>query len=215
MDTIRPTGRSIALRVIVVVLVIVGAIVVAWESGVKYQFQPKRWDTVVDGKLYRSGMISPRLWESTWRDHSVEVVVNLGRDEPGNPPHLAAQKAAAKLGIQREIYWLDGDGTGDPESYVKALKTIHASNLQGKTVHVHCSAGVYRTGAAIALYRVFLQGWTGRDATRDMIAHGTKNEFAHPLIPYLNDNMKYIADRLVQEGVIAAAPDPLPVFTSD
>jgi hypothetical protein len=209
-----PSRRFLHVAAVTIVVAAITGVVV-WESGVKYKFVPKRWDTVVEGKLYRSGKLSPALVERTWRAHGIKVVVSLDDDEPGEVEDIAACEAAGKLGLQRRIYSLSGDGTGDPEAYVQALIAIDDAMRELKPVHVHCSAGVFRTGAAIALYRVLLEGWNGRDACRELLDHGAEGASEHPLIPYLNRNMEHIAQRLKESGVIEAVPDPLPLLESD
>jgi protein tyrosine/serine phosphatase len=157
-------------------------------------------------------MLSSRLWEPTWRKHNIKVVVNLGHEKPGVPTQHMAAKVAAEKGIERHIFAMSGDGTGNPENYVQALVDIVQALRLDKPVHVHCASGVYRTGAAIALYRLFVQNWSEEAVFQELIDHTVGPD--EPLIPYLNSNMSFFARRLHEEGIISEVPTELPVLAS-
>lgn len=198
---------------IVVALIIVVAAVGAWAAGLKRHVFPRHWETVNEGLVYRSGELSTTLVERTWRKHNIQTVISLMGPEGDDPKcETAAREAAQNLGIERKIFPLIGDGTGDVEQYVQAVKALVESRNANKPVVVHCASGTYRTGGTIAIYRTLIEGWTGKQAYDEMIAEGVKPGPQTPLVLYLNSNIGKIARRLAEEGVIERVPDPLPVF---
>src|SRR5262245_53313797 len=110
------------------------AIVVAWLSGLKWCFIPKRWEAVEPGVLYRSGNISPRLVKRTWETNHINVVLVMVQDEPGNRQDQCERRVASELGIERTLFPLDGQGMGDPASYVGAINAIIRAHREGKPV---------------------------------------------------------------------------------
>jgi predicted protein tyrosine phosphatase len=199
--------------IIVIVFVMAIAVVSAWASGLKRHIFPRHWQTVNEGLVYRSGELSTTLVERTWRKHNIQTVISLMGPEGDDPDcEAAARDAAGELHIERKMFPLIGDGTGDVEQYVQAVKALVQSRNAGKPVVVHCATGTYRTGGAIAIYRTLIEGWTGKQAYHEMITEGVKPGPNTPITLYLNTNIGTIARRLAEEGVIEQMPDPLPVF---
>jgi len=203
--------RSIWPLIIVINLVAIAAI--AWFAGAKRYFIPRHWEVVDTGMVYRSGELSSALVKKTWEKNHIKRVINLMGPEGDNPTDAkAAEEAARMLGIKQQFFPLIGDGTGEVENYVAAVKAIVEARAQKEPVVVHCATGTYRTGGVIAAYRTLVQGWSGQAAYNEMIAEGVKPGPATPLVVYLNQHIGEIAVRLVEDGVIEKVPDPLPVF---
>ncbi len=174
---------------------------------------PRHWEVVDQASVYRSGELSSALVKKTWEKNKIKSVIDLMGPEGDDPANeKAAIAAAAELGINRQFFQLIGDGTGEVENYIGAIKAIVDSKKQNNPVVVHCATGTYRTGGVIACYRTLVQGWTGKAAYDEMIAEGVRPGPNTPLTLYLNKNIAHIAQRLVEEGVIEKVPDPLPVF---
>ena len=173
---------------------------------------PKRFGTVVEGHVYRSGQIHQALIESVLREHHIGRVVSLSPFQADNPEHVAEDQAARRLGIEDDHYPLRGDGTGDIESYVEALSAMIQATRGGPPVLVHCGAGATRTGAAVAWYRVLVQGWSPGRAVEEMIDYDWKPEHILPL-PYMNAYTEVLARALFERGLIYRVPDLLPLFT--
>jgi protein tyrosine phosphatase (PTP) superfamily phosphohydrolase (DUF442 family) len=198
-----------------VILVAVGAVIVvgggiwAWDDLLKERIFPKRFGVVDAGSVYRSGQLHPALVERTLRERGIEVIVDLDPDD--TPEARAEALAADRLGIEHRLFPLIGDGTGDIEQYAQAILRMKSAVDAGDPVLVHCSAGTYRTGGVVAMYRVLLEGWTPEQARDEMLEYDWKAK--DPILPaYLNRNISALATRLVELGALDAVPDPLPVF---
>lgn len=212
-DVLKKAGKSRhCLWIVLLVVGLMGGGYAAWEGYLKGYFVPRHWEMVEDGAIYRSGTLSSWMVKKTWQKYNIKVVVNLGRDKEGNSAHDAALTAARELGIDRRTFRLDGDGTGNVESYVLAVEAVIQAKRDHKPVAVNCSTGTYRTGGVIALYHVLAEGWSGQAAYRELVDNGVDNGPSAPIFSYLNKNIGKVAQRLVADGFIEKAPDPLPVF---
>ena len=206
-------GRAAPAWAVVLCLVAaVGFGVLVWEDGLKDRVTYKNLGEVEPG-LWRSGQISQFAIGPALRSIRPTLIVSLSEDNPLNADNMAEKGAAETLGIRRVHVQLSGDGTGDPEEYVKALAAVIEEHERGGVVLVHCSAGSERTSGVAALYRTLYQGRPAAEAVREM------PEYKHDLeegvlVDYLNENVAHIAQRLAsgEYGVIDRVPDPLPRF---
>jgi predicted protein tyrosine phosphatase len=182
-----------------------------WESGGQDRFIPRRFVEVEPGRLYRSGQIDRRLIRDVLVEHKIGLVVALRDDNPERANHREEQRVARALGVERVVLNLRGDGTGDPQRYVTALAAMARARRAGEAVLVHCAAGARRSAAAIALYLLLVEGASPEVAYRELARFGQPVEET-ALLPYLNANLRGIAEALVKRGVIARVPEPLPVL---
>lgn len=116
----------------------------------------KNFGVVEAGHVYRAGRMTPSSLERVVREHHVKTVIDLGADPEGSDPDTAVKLSAQALGLKRLTLRLEGDGTGDPNMYVEALRVL--ADPSNEPTLVHCGAGAQRTGAAVALYRHIVQG---------------------------------------------------------
>ena len=202
-------------RICVAVLVpcaLVFAGVYWWLDSGRRMFIPRRWGVVEEGRIYRSGLIYRGLIEDTLREHRIATVVDLSALGPDDPDVAAERDAARRLGIRTlDVRGLVGDGTGDDDAYLTAL-TEMARAVAGKPVLVHCAGGSERTGAAVALYRMLLEGWDGARAWDEYRSFRRKPPNDDDLARYVNEHLGALAQRLVEAGVIERVPSPLPRF---
>ena len=82
------------------------------------------------------------------------ALASLARPSFAQTP-VAAETAAA-LGMERYVFRMEGDGTGNPNAYVQALRVITDPTKQ--PVLVHCAAGAQRTSGCVILYRNLIEG---------------------------------------------------------
>jgi protein-tyrosine phosphatase len=170
---------------------------------------------VEDGRLYRSGQISARLIEPTLRNHHIQVIVALAAAGMKPQDAVAEERAVADLGIDRELFALAGDGTGNVEIYAAAVAAIDKATRAGKPVLVHCVAGAQRTGGVIAAYRLLVEHRPAAEAYAEMRRFGHDPHDNPRLLEYLNAHMGEIAGRLVELGVISRMPETVPVLHAE
>ena len=196
--------------IVVAAVLAVGAGIGLWDA-VKYRFLPKRFGEVVAGSVYRSGQISRWQFAPTVAKHDIDAVIDLNGIEPGDADQQAEIAAYDRLGLEHYRFPLSGNGTGVVDNYVAAIATLAERHAAGKTVLVHCHAGTQRTGSVVAAFRVLVLGQDPHDAYEELLKYGWNPETDQVLLQYLNGNMRHVAERLVERGVIARVPDPLPV----
>jgi hypothetical protein len=190
-------------------VVLIGA---AYKEFLHYQIFPKRFGIVESGEIYRSGQIHPALIEKVLVDNEIVVVVDLQYWEE-KPGILAERDAVTSLGIDQFRFPLNGDGTGDIESYALAIQRIHQAVDEGKPVLVHCAAGSQRTGGVVAAYRTLVQGQAVDEAIAEMERYEWDPEDDRILLEYLDANLAKLSTRLVELGVLEEVPRALPSFT--
>jgi protein tyrosine/serine phosphatase len=95
----------------------------------------------------------------------VKTIVDLENDDAA----VAAERGwAEQAGIQFISRPMNGLETPNDQQVDDILSKINAD----QPVFVHCMQGHDRTGLIVALYRVFYEGWTPKDAHDEMMARG-------------------------------------------
>ena len=205
----RSNGRL--LLTIGVIIAVIGGGVWVWEEVLEDRLIAKRFGVVVPGSIYRSGQLSPAMVRKTLVKHDIDLVVHLGVHDPTNKAHVAEREAVEALGIERRLFPLRGDGTGDIDNYARAIAAIVEARDGGRRVLVHCAAGSYRTGGVIASYRMLIEGMAPGEAWAEMERYSWNSDI--PILPeYLNSHMGELTEKLLQLGVIESVPNPLPVL---
>lgn len=131
---------------------------------------PKRFAEVDPGKVYRSGQLTPEAFRRVVERHGIKTIIDLGSFEPGTRGETRNARTAAALGVRRVVGDLEGDGTGNPNWYVAALRVM--LDPASQPVLVHCGAGTERTGLTVALYEKMTRGQALDEGMRRACAHG-------------------------------------------
>ncbi len=152
--------RFVRNAIVIVGVVALGAL--AWVHLIQPNLMPKNFGVVREGQLYRAGDLTPGAFEKIAKEEGVRTVVDLGAHHPGSPGERREQQTLDALGVQRVSLRLFGDARGDPNEYVKALRVM--TDPERGPVLVHCAAGAQRTGAAVAFYRMLIEGTSLDDA---------------------------------------------------
>lgn len=147
-------GRFLRNAAVVIITACVIAFVV--RQSVIPNLIPKNFGVVREGEIYRAGELTPAALAKVVREHDIRTIVDLGAYDEHSPADRREQATADALGVTRHRYFLYGDGTGDPDSYLKALRVM--TDPDAHPVLVHCSAGAQRTGGAVVLYRCIVAG---------------------------------------------------------
>ena len=187
---INPLPRWVAIS-----LVLIAGIAL----GVKY-IRPwvalDNFGMVEPGKIYRSGQPTPHQLENLIREYGIRTVINTREPEVRESLIRAEQEICDRTGARLIRLPMPGDGRGTYEQYDQAVALLR--NPTNWPALVHCARGSYRTGAVIASYRVFAQGWSEEDAIREMARHRARTN-GHALIPHLRE---YFRSRLRREEPI-------------
>ena len=158
-------GISKPLLLLISLGLLAGGVSIAWRKVIRDQVIPKNFGVVEAGKLYRAG----GLTESTMRDvvaeHKIRTIVDLGAFDHEPQREAGMQKLADELNVNRHVFRLKGDATGNPNDYVAALR--YMTDPANQPVLVMCSAGAQRTGAAVILYRCLTENRTIQQAYPD------------------------------------------------
>ena len=137
-------------------MIVLAVAAAAWFGGVRWHFEPKNFGVVEPGVLYRAAALTPAATRRVHDDYRIKTIVDLGAFDRDPEGERVAQQTAEALGIKRLVFNLEGDGTGNPNAYVKALSVINDPASQ--PVLVHCASGAQRTGGCVILYKEFVKG---------------------------------------------------------
>jgi protein tyrosine/serine phosphatase len=142
--------------------------------------QTRNFRAVREGVLYRGAQFTPEGLKRVIHDYGIRTVVTL-RDshDPGlTPPDEAEENYCVNQEINYlrlpPLAWenrIDPKGPAPVEPNVqKFLKIMR--DPKNYPVLVHCFAGVHRTGAFTAIYRMEFEHWTHAEALSEMRACG-------------------------------------------
>ncbi len=174
----EPVRGRRSLRVVVAAAVLLGGVAVGTALFPQlrvWEWYPKRFDVVADGKLYRSGTVTPVQLERLQRERGIRRVISLLN--PTAPESVAEQTAAARLGLRWENVPLTGDGASTPADRERLIALLRDEQA-GPTL-VHCAAGVNRTGLAVGLYRLHVEGWPLERVMSELRAHDFRDRPEH------------------------------------
>jgi protein tyrosine/serine phosphatase len=198
-------GRSQWIGVAVAALLVAWATVAIYRNQVRYNLWPRNFGIVEEGKIYRAGEQNPGMLRHLVERYKIKTIVDLGAYD-SNPRGERQEVLAAKaLNVERFEFPLKGDGTGDPNNYVKALHVITDSTKQ--PVLVHCSTGAQRTGGCIVLYRVATQGKTVEQVYAETLQYKHDPADNPNLRPYLDKWAAEISRSFRSGQTIPYAPE--------
>ncbi len=183
------------------------ALALFWHHGVRPNLFPKRFGIVADGRVYRSGKLTPEATRRIVEARHVRTIIDLGAWPEGSPDDRLAQRTADALGVTRYRFDLVGDATGNPNWYLETLRLM--TDPARQPVLVHCGAGTERTGAAVVLYRSIIDGISLETAYAEADAAGHSPQ-RNPRLRAVLDRWAPAIERAYREGGSVAGADPLP-----
>ncbi len=152
--------------IVIVIILLVAAGSLGW--WLHQRLVPKRFAEVVPGRLYRSGVVTPRELTYVHEKYGIGRVISLL--DPDHPESVAELAAADGLGIEWCNIPLRGNGASTPADRERILALLRVDGAPPTLVH--CAAGTNRTGLAIGLYRIYVQGWTYEQVLEEMKRFG-------------------------------------------
>ncbi len=139
----------------IIIAAVIGLTVWFVVVGVVPNVFPKNFGVVEAGSIYRSGKLTPAAFRKVINEREIRTIVDFGAWEPGTREDRRAQRVADAMGVERIVFDLEGDATGDPAQYLEALRIVN--DPANHPILVHCGAGSERTGCFFMLYRTIVQ----------------------------------------------------------
>ena len=178
--------------------VAIAVVIVGAGAGVKYgrhYVLAKRFAVVVPGQLYRSGYLEPWPLQRMIRKYDLETVLTLTTNEPDMPHQQKEEAVLERDGVALIRIGMPGDGRADFDLLDRAAEVI--ADEPHRPLLVHCAAGVHRTGAAYAAWRMKYCGWNADRALAEAGEHGITLRRKPELCEHLR---RYYASRVLATG---------------
>jgi tyrosine-protein phosphatase SIW14 len=157
-------------------LAILACVAAPVTLAVREQRQVKNFHVVREGVLYRSAQLTPAGLRRVVHDQRIRTVVNL-------------REGTAAVDLTEEEYcrrqeirfirllpksWDDSAGKAEVDDNVRVFLDV-MRDPANYPVLVHCFAGIHRTGAYCAVYRMEFEGWDNAKAIAEVKAMGYDN----------------------------------------
>lgn len=136
--------------------------------------------------LYRGGQPSREGLEALAK-MGIDIVVNASRSRSDTEGKVVTQ-----LGMKYAAIGWHCPFPKD-KTFVRFLKLVHDN--PGKKIFVHCRLGDDRTGMMIAAYRMAFEGWTAKQALKEMHEFGFRG-IHHLICPELAPYARSFPERL-------------------
>ena len=167
---------QIPLGCVIVALLVAGPAIAVWQQ----QKQLRGLHVVRDGVLYRSGQPKVGGLKRFVHERGIRTIINLRDKNISGTP--AVDEAKEKFCTKEEIHFYrlpplnyDGpDNTHPIDANVEKFLEI-MRDPSNYPVLVHCHAGIHRTGALCAIFRMEFDQWSNEEAIAEMKAGGYVN----------------------------------------
>lgn len=160
---------SRVIQVFLGTLIVLSLIAAPIALAVHQQAQTRNFRVVRPGVLYRSGQMTKDGMKRILNDYRIKTVISL-RDGM-----TALDRAEEEFCNSEEVtfvrilpsQWGDVGGSVPVEAGVRKFRDI-MSDSSNYPVLVHCFAGIHRTGAYCAIYRMEFEHWSNARAIAEM-----------------------------------------------
>ncbi len=151
-----------------VLALIVGPVVYAFHE----EKQTRNFRVVRDGVLYRSARMTPAGLKRVVHDYGIRTVVSL-RDADRFDREEEEFCRQQELSFYRlpPRHWDTSNGPAEAEANVRQFRDI-LDDPDNYPILVHCFAGIHRTGAYVAVYRMEREHWSNEEAIAEVKALG-------------------------------------------
>lgn len=160
--------KLIGFSLLAIVLIFVGKYV--YDMNINHNFE-----TITEGKVYKSGVIPPDQIESYVKKYHIKSIVDLrfpGTADLVNNPEVPAELTAEKQAVEKikgVNYFNDGsDQVPKQENLDIFFKVM--DNPDNYPVLIHCYHGVGRAEMYSALYRIEYENFTNEQARQGVRA---------------------------------------------
>jgi protein tyrosine/serine phosphatase len=154
--------KKIGIGVLVVVLIAVGKYV--YDMHINHNFE-----TITEGKVYKSGVIPPDEIEDYVKKHNIKSIVDLrfpGTGDDVNNPEIPAELTAEREAVAKIPglkYFNNGSDQVPKQENLDTFFKI-MDDKDNYPVLIHCYHGVGRAEMYSALYRIEYENWSNEDA---------------------------------------------------
>jgi protein tyrosine/serine phosphatase len=165
--------------------------VVPYSYAIRQKSRYRNFREVEAGVLYRSGQLPLDTFSRVVAEHGIRTVISL-RDSytDGPPPDLDEEIFCKAQGIRHVRIspeaWSTPDGQVPAAEGVRQFVRLMDERDQLKPILIHCFAGIHRTGAHVAVYRMEFQGWSVQEAISEMMTiQPRRSQFEDDLLGFL------------------------------
>jgi tyrosine-protein phosphatase SIW14 len=151
-----------------------------WTYAWHRNTQLRNFHIVQEGLLYRSAQLPLDGLKRIIHDYGIKTVVTLRDAHPGKegPPDRKEEEYCTKEDIQYvrispRDWWAPDGSTPAEEGIHQFLELM--KDARNYPVLIHCFAGVHRTGAYCAVWRMEHDGWTNEQAINELVSFGYEN----------------------------------------
>lgn len=131
------------------------------------------FETITDGKVYKSGVIPPDELAGYIKEYKIKSVIDLrfpGTDDLVNNPEIPAEltaEAEAIAKIPNVNYFNNGSDQVPQQKNLDSFFKI-MDNPANYPVLIHCYHGVGRAEMYSAIYRIEYENWTNDEARKQV-----------------------------------------------
>ena len=154
--------KIIGLAILTIVLVLAGKYV--YDMHINHNFE-----TITEGKVYKSGVIPPDELGSYITKYKIKSVIDLrfpGTGDDVNNPEIPAELTAEKNAIEKlkgVNYFNNGSDQVPKQENLNSFFKI-MDNPANYPVLIHCYHGVGRAEMYSAIYRIEYENFTNEEA---------------------------------------------------
>lgn len=158
--------KKIAIGVSILILLCVGKYV--YDMNINHNFE-----TITEGKVYKSGVIPPDEIESYVKKYNIKSIVDLrfpGTADLVNNPEIPTELIAEKEAIAKikgVNYFNNGSDQVPTQENVDSFLKI-MDNKDNYPVLIHCYHGVGRAEMYSAIYRIEYENFTNEEARKNV-----------------------------------------------
>jgi protein tyrosine/serine phosphatase len=156
--------KIIGLSILAIVFILVGKYV--YDMNINHNFE-----TITEGKVYKSGLIPPNEIESYVKKYHIKSIVDLrfpGTNDlvnnPENPAELVAEIKAVQKIKGTNYFNVGSDQVPEQKNLDAFFKVM--DNKANYPVLIHCYHGVGRAEMYSAIYRIEYENFSNEDARK-------------------------------------------------
>ncbi len=160
--------KILGFTLLAIVLVFVGKYV--YDMNINHNFE-----TITEGKVYKSGVIPPDEIEDYVKKYHIKSIVDLrfpGTNDLVNNPEIPQELTAEKVAVDKipgVQYFNNGSDQVPQQQNLDSFFKI-MDNPDNYPVLIHCYHGVGRAEMYSAIYRIEYENFTNEQARNDVRA---------------------------------------------